>query len=173
MTPFHGTSNYYQSITVELDHFNRHFCKMTRIFSSWPFYTTFVKPPGADNLSSKICSNAKFWPYFKDTIGAIDGSHLSIAPPTYLASPYWNYKGFLSQNCLFTCNFNLHFPYALTRWNGSASDAQIFGDACSHNLHIPNGNLTTSGFPPSHPYLFHVKEFATTWQNGAMQICGE
>ena len=86
---------------------------MVEIFSSRPFYTTYVKPPSVDNLSPKIRSNKKFWPYFKDTIGAIDGSHLLIVLPAYLASLYQNCKGFLSQNCLFTCDFNLHFTYAL------------------------------------------------------------
>ena len=133
----------------ELHRLVRYFCKMVEIFSSRPFYTTYVKPPGVDNLSPKIRSNKKFWPYFKDTIGAIDGSHLPIVPPAYLASPYRNCKGFLSQNCLFACDFNLHFTYALTGWEGSASDARVFGDACSRNLDIPDGKylLGDLGFP--------------------------
>jgi hypothetical protein len=53
---------------------------MTDILSSRPFYTTFVTPLDA-SIPSKIQSNPKFWPYFKDVIGAVDGCHIPISPP--------------------------------------------------------------------------------------------
>ena len=60
-----------------------------------------------------------------------------------------NHKGFLSQNCLFACNFLLLFIYALTGWEGSATDARIWEDAVEHDLIIPVGKyfLTNAGFP--------------------------
>lgn len=45
----------------------------------------------------------------------------------------------LSQNCLFVCDFNLHFTYMLTGWEGSTSDSHILGNACSCNLEIHEG----------------------------------
>ncbi|KIM57365.1 hypothetical protein SCLCIDRAFT_99294, partial [Scleroderma citrinum Foug A] len=74
------------------DTISRYFRKMVAIFSEPPIYTMFVKPPGVDRLSPKIRLNPKFYPYFKDAIGAIDGSHIPIAPPARLASAYRNRK---------------------------------------------------------------------------------
>jgi hypothetical protein len=55
---------------------------MLYIFSSHPFYTEHVCLPGADDfVSSCICDQPKFWPYFKDALGALDGSHIHVAPP--------------------------------------------------------------------------------------------
>ena len=60
-----------------------------------------------------------------------------------------NCKRFLSQNCLFTCNFFLLFIYALTGWEGLATDAHIWEGAVKHDLIIPAGKyfLTNAGFP--------------------------
>ena len=134
---------------METDNITSYFCKMVETLSEPPIYTMFVKPPGIDPLSPKIRLNHKLYPYFKDAIGAIDGSHIPIAPPARLASAYRNRKGFISQNCLFACDFDLRFTYALTGWEGSASDARIFGDACMRNLEIPEGQylLGDLGFP--------------------------
>ena len=121
---------------------------MLKIFSSPPFYTTYVQPP-SDTIQSKIRHNPKFYPFFRNAIGAIDGSHIPVAPPSNLRPKYRNHKGFLSQNRLFVCDFDLCFTYALTGWEGSASDARIYGDAVSSDLHIPAGKylLADAGFP--------------------------
>ena len=68
---------------------------------------------------------------------------------------YRNHKGFVSQNCLFTCNFDLKFVYSLTGWEGSATDARIYDDAISTDLHIPDGKyfLGDTGFPLSKTVL--------------------
>ena len=55
---------------------------MVIIFSSPPFYTNHVSlPTGAEPILPQICNNHKFWPYFKNAIGVIDGSHIPCAPP--------------------------------------------------------------------------------------------
>ena len=55
---------------------------MTDILFSQPFYTAFVTPLNA-SIPSKIQSDPKFWPYFKDVIGAVDGCHIPISPPSH------------------------------------------------------------------------------------------
>ena len=111
---------------------------MSDILSLPPFYTTFIPPLDA-SIPSKIHSNPKFWPYFKDIVGAVDGCHIPISPPSHQASSYWNHKGFLSQNCLFICRFDLDFKYLLCGWEGSASDVQVYEEALAHSLIIPKG----------------------------------
>lgn len=51
--------------------------KMTFIFSSPPFYTNHVKLPD-DSVPFKIQWNSKFFPYFKDALGTVDGSHIHL-----------------------------------------------------------------------------------------------
>ena len=60
----------------------RYFRKMVMIFSSPPFYTAHVRQPVAsDPIPPQIHNNSKFFPFFKDAVCAIDGSHIHSAPP--------------------------------------------------------------------------------------------
>jgi len=79
-----------------------------------------------------------------------------------------NRKGFVSQNCLFGCDFNLFFIYSLTGWEGSATDAQMYQDAREHDLYIPGGKyyLADAGFPlgpqllvPYHNVCYYLAEW--------------
>jgi hypothetical protein len=44
---------------------------------------------------------------------------------------YRNRKGFLSQNVLAACDFDLNFVYVLAGWEGSAHDGRVLDDAQS------------------------------------------
>jgi hypothetical protein len=79
-----------------------------------------------------------------------------------------NRKGFLSQNCLFVCNFDFLFTYALTGWDGVTADAALWNTARSADLRIPNGKylLGDAGFGISMtsmvPYRgvrYHLREW--------------
>ena len=127
-----------------------YFRRMLLAFSSHPFYTTNVRLPRADDPASPtIRENPKLWPYFKDALGALDGSHIHSSPPLNERAACRNRKGFLSQNCLFGCSFEFKFVYALTGWEGSATDARVYEDALLNGLDIPEGKyyLADAGFP--------------------------
>jgi hypothetical protein len=129
---------------------------MLYIFSSHLFYSKHVHLPEADDpVSSRIRNNPKLWPYFRDALGALDGSHIHSAPPASECAFHRNRKGFVSQNCLFGCSFDLQFVYALTGWEGSAADARVYEDARSRDLDIPDGKyyLADAGFPASQQLL--------------------
>ena len=143
---------------------------MSDILSSQPFYTTFVTSLNA-SISSKIHSNPKFWPYFKGVVGAVDGCHIPISPPSHQASSYRNRKGFLSQNCLFVCGFDLDFKYSLCGWEGSALDVQVYEEALACGLIIPEGKyiLGDLGYPyrckllvPYQGVRYHLAEWGRT-----------
>ena len=54
---------------------------MTIIFSSPTFYNQCVKLPTANTpIPDQILHNPKFYPFW-DVLGAIDGSHIHMAPP--------------------------------------------------------------------------------------------
>lgn len=153
----------------ELTNNSRYFRKILFIFASPPFYTTYVRSPNdTDDVSSNIRNNPKFWPYFKDAIGAIDGSHIHARPSSSDRPSYRNRKGFVSQNCLFACTFNLKFSYALTGWEGSATDARLYDEARSGSLYVPPGKyfLADAGFPlcdellvPYRSVRYHLAEW--------------
>jgi len=110
-----------------------YFRKMLLIFSAPPFYTTYVHlSTKGDSPPFAIWNNPKFWPFFKDAIGTLNGSHIHSSPSASERASSWNCKGFVSQNCPFACNFFLKFVYALTGWEGSAPDAWIYA-----KKHIP------------------------------------
>ena len=128
----------------------RYFKRMVKIFSSQPFYSKYIQQPSYDDQSSHpLYHNKKLWPFFQHALGAIDGSHIHFSPPVFSQAAYRNRKGFLSQNCLFACSFNLMFTYALTGWEGSAADARVYHDAVNTDLVIPAGSyyLGDAGFP--------------------------
>ena len=123
---------------------------MTIIFSSQPFYNRHVRRSTPDDpVSPQLCENSKLWPFFQGCLGAIDGSHIQISPPATLQNVYRNRKGFLSQNCLFICNFDMLFTYILSGWEGSATDSRVWADALARGFSEPEGfyYLADAGFP--------------------------
>lgn len=119
---------------------------MASIFCSCPFYTNYVHQP-TSSPPQYIRDNPKLWPFLKGAVGAIDGSHIHLNCPSSMHVACRNRKGFLSQNCLFCCSFDMFFTYALTGWEGSASNARLWEKATG--LHIPEGCflLADAGFP--------------------------
>jgi hypothetical protein len=129
---------------------------MLCIFSSYPFYTKYVLLPTADDpVPPEIRENPKLWPYFKDALGALDGSHIHVSPPAIQRPSHRNRKGGISQNCLFGCSFDLQFVYAYTEWEGSATDARVYESAVEDGLDIPPGKyyLADAGFPSCNELL--------------------
>jgi hypothetical protein len=100
-------------------------------------------------LHPYLQNNPKFWPFFKGVIGAIDGSHIALSCPATMRAACRNRKGYISQNCLFCCTFDMLFTYALTGWEGSISDAHLWEVAHRLQAQIPDGCflLADAGFP--------------------------
>jgi DDE superfamily endonuclease len=127
----------------------RYFLKMLFIFSSSPFYTNFVCLPRVnDPPSLYIKDNLKFHPFFKDAIGAMDGSHFLSSGTAEERALAWDHKGLVTHNCLAGCDFNHKFTYISSGWEGSVSDSTMFFDSHITNLTIPLGKyyLADVGF---------------------------
>lgn len=95
---------------------------------------------------SKIRESTRFYPYFKDCIGAMDGTHIPAMVKKRDQEVYRNRHGITSQNVLAVCNFDLEFIYVLSGWEGSAHDSKILNDAMTktNGLKIPQGNFIFS-----------------------------
>jgi hypothetical protein len=61
----------------------------------------------------------RFWPHFKDYIGAIDGSHFPTSVPTTEQAKYIGRHGYASQNVMAVCDFDMRFTFVVTGWPGS------------------------------------------------------
>ena len=161
------------------DTISKSFQKMLIIFSSALFYTTYVTLPNADTPpSQRIHHNTKMWPFFKNALGAIDGSHIPCAPSTIKCGWYWNWKGAMSQNCPFICSFDLQFLFGYTGWEGSVTDGQVWEAALDCRLEIPDGYyyLADAGYSGDDPWLlipyhgvwYHLAEWSQASQRWAI-----
>ena len=72
-----------------------------------------------------IKNDERYWPYFRDCTGAIDGTHIAIHVPPDKQIPFFNRKGYTSTNVLAVCDFNMCLTFALCGWEGSVHDAKI------------------------------------------------
>ncbi|KAJ7702927.1 hypothetical protein B0H16DRAFT_1215500, partial [Mycena metata] len=58
----------------------RHFQKILNILSGYKFYSKYV-PPEANALPlPAIRNNPKWWPYFRNVLDAINGTHINCSP---------------------------------------------------------------------------------------------
>lgn len=131
----------------------------------------FMKQPDGLSTPAEIHDNPKLYPYFKDCVGAIDGTHVRVKVSASDAPRYRGKKGYTTQNVLAACTFDLKFTYVLAGWEGSASDARIFKDALrrQYSLKIPHDKyyLGDAGFPmmsglipPYKGERYHLKEYS-------------
>ncbi|XP_042489669.1 putative nuclease HARBI1 [Macadamia integrifolia] len=110
----------------------------------------FIRP-AKNETPIYITSNNKWMPYFKDCIGAIDGTHIPVSvAPTY-EGRFRGRKQWPSQNVLAACDFDLRFTFVLPGWEGSASDSRVLASAISmeHGIVCLAGRyyLADAGFP--------------------------
>ncbi|XP_022843632.1 uncharacterized protein LOC111367135 isoform X2 [Olea europaea var. sylvestris] len=106
-----------------------------------------------DEVPLYIRSNSKYWPYFKDCIGAIDGTHVRASLPTNEQIPYIGRKGYPTQNIMVVCTFDMLFTFVWPGWEGTAHD--------THKYY-----LVDAGYPNMKCYLalykgerYHLPDF--------------
>ena len=125
-------------------------------------------PTASSPLTLRIIENPKFFPFFDNCIGALNGTHVSVYVLSKDAPQYRNWKGTLSQNVLSVCHFNGTFAYTLPGWEGSANDGRVLQDAqFRHGFKTPAGKywLGDAGYPnsefiitPYHGVQYHLRE---------------
>ncbi|XP_034908405.1 uncharacterized protein [Populus alba] len=100
----------------------------------------FFQPPGSD-IPPEILEDPRFYPYFKDCVGAVDRIHIPVMVGIDEQGPFRNKNGLLSQNVLAACSFDLRFHYVLAGWEGSASDLRVLNSALTrrNKLQVPEG----------------------------------
>jgi len=129
----------------------------------------WISLPDPVHIPTKISNSTKYFPYFRNCIGALDGSHINAKVPEELKNACRNRKGFISQNILAACTFDLCFCYVLAGWEGSAHDGRVLNDALQRDFIIPPGKyylcdagygLTTQILTPYRGTRYHLNETA-------------
>ncbi|XP_021714756.1 uncharacterized protein LOC110682740 [Chenopodium quinoa] len=130
-------------------------------------YPEVVKPP-TTSIQPEIQNIPRFFPWFEDFIGAIDGTHVRASVPIEIQDRFRGRKGGTTQNVLATVDFDAKFTYVLAGWEGSAHDSRVLNDVLSRGFKIPEGKyyLADAGFgsrkglmPPYRRTRYHLKEF--------------
>lgn len=93
----------------------------------------FLKPP-SNQVHAKVREDNRFYPYFKNCLGSIYGTHVPISMSPNQAAPFRNRKGTLSQNVMFVCDFDLRVTYLSAGWEGSATDSMVLRSAMTNSI---------------------------------------
>ncbi|KAL3507240.1 hypothetical protein ACH5RR_032622 [Cinchona calisaya] len=103
------------------------------------------------------------WKYFKNCLGALDGTLISVTPPAEHKSRYRTRKSNLATNVLGVCAPDMQFIYVLPGWEGSAHDGRVLRDAISrpNGLKVPQdaGYCNSQGFlAPYRGQRYHLNQ---------------
>jgi hypothetical protein len=84
------------------------------------------------------------WKYFKNCLGALDGTYIKVNVPEADKSRYRTRKGEIATNVLGVCSPDLQFIYVLPGWEGSAADSRVLRDVVTrpNGLKVPQGIKT-------------------------------
>ncbi|KAH1130402.1 hypothetical protein J1N35_001780 [Gossypium stocksii] len=167
-------SRYYRSIET----IHRYFRVVLRAILK--LYKLVIRLPD-ESTPSEIRNNPRFYPYFKDCIGALDGTHVRVFVPLIIQRRFRSHKGRTTQNVLATFTFDLKFSYVLVGWEGSGHDSHILSDALSRlrGLRILEGKyyLTDAGYGIRNGYItpyrgvgYHLKEFSAQGHENAKEL---
>ena len=160
----------FQDMQVMFQHSNSTFHEYIKeFFNIIPILATrFLRPRYIDEPHPKIATNDRFFPYFQNCIGAIDGSHVPVSRTPQLQAPWRNRKGSLSQNVMFACDFDLNITFISCGWEGSATDARVLSSAMLKGFKVPPGKFylvdggyanTPSFLAPYRGVRYHLKEW--------------
>ncbi|XP_072150681.1 uncharacterized protein [Setaria viridis] len=124
----------YEDLAVTFGHSNDTFHRHINHFFK-KFIPTlsrrFLQSPDPNQVHPNIQDNPRFYPFFKNCLGAIDGTHIPVSISPKKNSPFRNRKGTLSINVMVACNFDLNITFISSGWEGSIIDSRVLRSAMS------------------------------------------
>ncbi|KAF2311200.1 hypothetical protein GH714_020123 [Hevea brasiliensis] len=158
---------------------SRHFHNVLRAVVA--LEAEFLNQPTGADVPPQILNNNRFYPYFKNCVGALDGTHIRVKVPRELAPRFRGRKEWPTQNVLAACSFDMKFTYVLPGWEGTASDSRILKNAMDREdkLLIPQGKfyLVDAGLPlrsgliaPYRGVRYHLNEYSRRGPQNAKEL---
>ncbi|XP_028092797.1 uncharacterized protein LOC114292987 [Camellia sinensis] len=145
--------------------------------------STVIKPRNQDEIPAKILNDRRSFPWFKDCVGAIDGTLVDAWVPVSRQNTFCGRKSTVSQNILAACDFDMLFTFINSGWEGSAHDNAILVDSITRAdlqfPHPPNGKyyLVDAGFINMSGFLapfrfqrYHLQEFHGRHYSGPKEL---
>ncbi|MQM05170.1 hypothetical protein Taro_037977 [Colocasia esculenta] len=127
------------------------------------------KPTQVNECHPHISGNDRFYPYFKDALGAIDGTHIPVNVAIDGQPRFRNQKQGITQNVMAVVSFDGLFQYACVGWEGSAPDMKVLRWAISRGefvvplgkyFLVDGGCTNTSSFLiPYRGHRYHISSF--------------
>ena len=126
-----------------------------------------LRTTNLDLVSPEIEENPKFFPFFRNCLGAIDGSLIPVKVSPTDALAYRTRKGFTAQNVFIACSFDCTIQFSLAGWEGSAHDSTVLADAIAKGFRVPTRKyyladagyaITPQFLTPYHGVRYHLRE---------------
>ncbi|XP_027151234.1 protein ALP1-like [Coffea eugenioides] len=105
-----------------------------------------IRPRNYNETHPRILNSEMFYPWFKDCVGAIGGTHISAWFTAENRTITRKRRRDLSQHVLAACDHDMRFVYVQCDWEGSAQDARVLQEA----LVAPESNFP---MPPVDKYF--------------------
>ncbi|XP_022027780.1 uncharacterized protein LOC110928996 [Helianthus annuus] len=165
MTLAHGCTNRF--VQESFNHYgetiHRHFHKV--MAAVLKMSANIIKPSTNynDEVPAHILNNPRYYPMFKDCIGAIGGTHVRVSVQLKDQPKYIGRKGYAAQNIMAVCDLNMCFTFVWAGWEGSAHDTRIFNEALRRPELLfphPMGDkyyVVDAGYPNTKGYLTPYK----------------
>ncbi|XP_021765928.1 uncharacterized protein LOC110730433 [Chenopodium quinoa] len=119
---------------------------------------------GLADIPLEVQENSLYWPFFKDCVGALDGTHISAVVSDGDGQPFRGRKGTKTWNVLASCSFNRLFTFVNVGYQGSAHDITVWRNCLTDpKFEFPHPPLVDSGYPNTLGYLSPIKDKQTRY----------
>ncbi|KAH7859672.1 hypothetical protein Vadar_004093 [Vaccinium darrowii] len=106
-----------------------------------------IRPPDLNVTPPEILHDHRYFPWFQDCVGAIDGTHIEAWVPRNRQVASRGRKPTITQNVMAVCSFDMKFTYVYPGWKGSAHDGHVFRAAVSNQANgFPGKDEFFNGF---------------------------
>ncbi|KAL7258970.1 hypothetical protein ACSBR1_004968 [Camellia fascicularis] len=97
-------------------------------------------------IPPEIRYDRRYWPWFKDCVRAIDGTHIAAVAREVDQMPYRGRKVNTTQNVMAACSFDMEFTFEYTGWEESSEEDEDEGEGEGEGG-VENVNENEDGVP--------------------------
>jgi hypothetical protein len=108
---------------------SRKFGEVLNCFMEMAKHFVVPKDPNFRTVHQRIRDDRRAYPYFKNCIGALDGTHIRVALHPNEQVRYIGKSGIPTQNVLAICDFDMRFTYVSVGQPGSVHDTTVLYNA--------------------------------------------